>query len=117
MRCTTSTARRLRAKQMTRWSRSTSAAVSVAASASGDARSPRSASSSVGFQRAISRAGCGAPSTSITSTSTPVSVDMASTGFAIVADASRNCGAEPAIAQARRSRRSTFATCAPKTPR
>ena len=40
MRCTTSTARRLRAKQMTRWSRSTSAAVSVAASASGDARSP-----------------------------------------------------------------------------
>ena len=38
-------------------------------------------------------------------------------GFAIVADASRNCGAEPASAHARRRRRSTLATCAPKTPR
>ena len=61
-RCTTSTMRRERPKQITRRSRATSSAIIAAASASADARSPVSGSSSVGFHRATVRSGRAAPS-------------------------------------------------------
>ena len=70
-RCTTSTMRRERPKQITRRSRATSSAIIAAASASADARSPVSGSSSVGFHRATVRSGRAAPSPLTTSTRSP----------------------------------------------
>ena len=81
------------------------------------ARSPSSGSVSGGFQRAIVRSALGAASPSITVAGSPSSDAASSPGFAIVADASTNCGSAPYTRASRRSRRSTFATCEPKTPR
>ena len=53
----------------------------------------------------------------IASTSSPVSRPAATSGSATVAEASTNVGVAPYVAQTRRSRRSTWETWAPKTPR
>ena len=50
-------------------------------------------------------------------TSSPVSRDAVTSGSATVAEASTNVGWAPYIAHTRRSRRSTWETCAPNTPR
>ncbi len=86
---------RLFAKQSVRSPRSTSAAISRDASPSALARMPSSSSSSSGFQRAIVRSARGAASSSTTVTSRPVSAWASAPGFAIVADANRNCGSAP----------------------
>src|SRR5215203_3338335 len=56
---------------------------------------PHSSSVSGGFQRRIVRSAFGAPSCSIVVASTPRSRGASSPGFAIVAEASRNCGSAP----------------------
>jgi hydroxymethylpyrimidine pyrophosphatase-like HAD family hydrolase len=67
---------------------------------------------------AVRRAARGAASRSIRrKPGSPVSRCASSTGFAIVALASRKRGSLPWIAAARRRRRSTLATCEPNTPR
>ena len=89
-----------------------------AASASVEARLPSASSSSGGFHIAIWRAAPGEPSRSTSAMSSrPVSRSASSTGFAIVALASRMRGSVPYAAAMRRSRRRTFATCEPNTPR
>ena len=50
-------------------------------------------------------------------TSRPVRRDAVTSGSATVAEASTKVGCAPYIAHTRRSRRSTWETCAPKTPR
>ena len=50
-------------------------------------------------------------------TSSPVSRDAVTSGWATVAEASTNVGCAPYIAHTRRSRLSTWETCAPNTPR
>ena len=64
-----------------------------------------------------SRSAFGDASRSTAVAGSPVSASASSPAFAIVADASRNCGSAPYTRASRRSRRSTFATCEPKTPR
>ena len=96
----------------------TSEASRSAASASGDRRAIVASSVTGGFHIAIVRLVPGEPSRSITRTSSnPVSRVASSPGLAIVADASRKRGDVPWISHTRRSRRSTLATCEPKTPR
>ena len=51
------------------------------------------------------------------STGKPSSRSADTSGSETVADAKMNVGVEPYFAQTRRSRRSTAATCDPKTPR
>ena len=73
---------------------------------------------SAGCHKTTSRPGCGEQSSSTTSTfSTPSRRVPASAAFVEVALESRNTGSAPCIRQSLRSRRITWATCAPKTPR
>jgi hypothetical protein len=78
---------------------------------------PSSGSSSSGFQSATVRSGAGAASLATTVAVSPSSISASSPAFAIVADASTSCGSLPYARASRRSRRRTFATCEPKTPR
>ncbi len=86
---------RLFAKQIVRRPRPTSPASSRDASPSALARRPSSASRSGGFQSAIVRSARGAASSSTTVASSPVSARASSPAFAMVAEASRNCGSAP----------------------
>ena len=65
------------------------------ASARALARWPSSSSIRGGFQSAIVRSAFGAASSPITVKSSPVRSWASSPGFAIVADARRNCGSAP----------------------
>jgi hypothetical protein len=105
-------------KQIVRAPDCTSSENTSAASYRVEPRAPSAASSNGGFHIATWRAGTGALSRSTSvKPSRPVRPSASSTGFAIVADASRNRGLVPWIAAARRSRRSTPAMCDPNTPR
>ncbi len=105
-------------KQIVREPAATRSANRSAASLSAEAREPSVSSSSGGFHIAIVRSALGAPSSSIRRiSSSPVSRCASSAGLATVALASRKRGSVPYAAASRRSRRSTFATCEPKTPR
>ena len=86
---------RLFAKQSVRSPRSTSSAISRAASPSALARMPSSSSTSGGFQSAIVRSARGAASSADDRDVEPGSARASSPGFAIVAEASRNCGSAP----------------------
>jgi hypothetical protein len=112
-----STPRRDLRKQIVRTSRSTSSVSSIAASPSTEARAPVRSSTSGGFHIATRRSARGAPSRSTSSSSWPVSRSPSSTGLRIVALASMKRGSLPYARASRRSRRSTFATCEPNTPR
>ena len=90
-----SAALRLFAKQIVRWPAVTSWARMRAASPSGLARRPISSSRIGGFQNATVRSACAAASFETTRTSSPVSAAACSPGFAIVAEARRNCGSAP----------------------
>jgi hypothetical protein len=105
------------AKQIVRAPEETKPARSRDASPSALARMPSSGSISSGFQSAIVRSVAGAASLSITAAGPPSSDSASCAGFAIVADASTNCGSDPYARASRRRRRSTLATCEPKTPR
>jgi hypothetical protein len=59
------------------------------------ARMPSSGSSSGGFQSTTSRAARAEVSISTIDEGLPVNASASSPGFAIVADASTNCGSEP----------------------
>jgi hypothetical protein len=59
----------------------------------------------------------GEPSSVTAATSRPVSLRANAAGSATVADASTSVGREPYRAQIRSRRRSSSATCDPKTPR
>ncbi len=87
------------------------------ASESALARTPSSGSSRAGFQSTTSRSARADESESTTVAGRPVSASASSPAFAIVADASRNCGSAPYVRASRCSRRSTLPTCDPKTPR
>ena len=96
----------------------TSSASRSAASASAERRVCSCSSVTGGFHIAIVLRAPGEPSRSTTVTSSsPVSRSASSPGFAIVALASTKRGSVPYAAAIRRSRRSTFATWEPKTPR
>ncbi len=86
---------RLFAKQSVRRPLETSSAISRDASPSALPRRPSSSSTSGGFHSAIVRSARGAASPSITVTSRPSSERASCAGFAIVAEASRNCGSAP----------------------
>ena len=90
-----SAALRLFAKQIVRRPRETKPDISSDASPSALALRPSSGSTSGGFQSAIVRSARGAASSSTTVASTPRSARASSPGFAIVAEASRNCGSAP----------------------
>ena len=86
---------RLFAKQIVRRPCETRPASRRDASPSELARTPSSASISSGFQSAIVRSVAGALSLSITVAGSPSSDSASCAGFAIVAEASTNCGSEP----------------------
>ena len=86
---------RLFAKQSVRRPRSTSCAISRAASPSALARSPSSSSSNGGFQSAIVRSARGAASSLDHGHVEPEQRAGELAGFAIVAEAIRNCGSAP----------------------
>jgi hypothetical protein len=93
-----------------------SAASEVAVRRIGAPRSPRR-SVSGGSQSANAVAPRGAVSSVTAVTSSPVRRPAVRAGSAVVAEASTKTGDEPYRAQIRRSRRSTWATWEPKTPR
>ena len=108
---------RLFAKQIVRRPRQASPARSRDASPSALARSPGSASRSGGFQSAIVRSARGAasPSTTVGVLSRQRLRELAGVGDRRGGEQELRLGAvDPA---SRRSRRRTFATCEPKTPR
>ncbi len=90
-----STAFRLFAKQIVRRPRCVNPASKRDASPSALARKPSSGSVSGGFQSAIVRSARGAASPAITVAGSPSSAAASSPGFAIVAEASTNCGSAP----------------------
>lgn len=75
------------------------------------------APSSGGSQSATVRDPCGDPSEVTATHGAPMSFSAVAAGSAVVAEHSTNTGSAPYRCASRRSRRSTSATCDPKTPR
>src|SRR5204862_339027 len=85
-------------KQIVRAPPRTRPTSSSLASRSGEPRTPSASSSSGGFHIAMRRSAWGDPSRSTSATSSrPLSAEARLTGFATVADASRNRGALPGL--------------------
>ena len=121
MLATCSTPRRERTKARVRTSSrtrsvSSSAVSEEAARRTGAPFSPRNEVKG-GSHRARVTAPRGEWSPVTARTSRPVSREAVTSGSAMVAEASTNVGEAPYSAATRRSRRRTWATCAPKTPR
>ncbi len=99
------------------WSGSPGRSVPAPAGAGGcPVRSP-GRPSPWGFHRMMSTAPRALSSTSTTSAATPSRRSAVEPGSATVAEAATNVGVAPCRAATRRRRRSTRATCDPKTPR
>ena len=109
--------RRLRRKQIVRTPSLTRSASSSAASERTERRVIDRGSITGGFHIPIRRRARGAPSESTSRKGSPTSRSASSTGLAIVAEARMNRGLAPYRPATRRSRRSTFATWEPNTPR
>ena len=105
-------------KQIVRSPRETSPAISLDASPSALARRPSSASMSGGFQIAISRSACGAPSSlDHRRTARPSAPAPARPRWRSSPRRAGTAGRHRRARAIRRSRRRTFATCEPNTPR